>query len=740
MTIANTRTEGAPETRSRETATVICLRGGGVSLVLDCRTSTPTVLHWGEDLGSLDDEQLAILAHTAIPGRLHAAPDSPRRFSLLPTEADAWSGRPAIMLSRAGRRLGLRLRTVAVEHHPADAEADQVTLLLQDAEAQVEVVIRLELDRDGILTHSLTVRSLGGTDALQVECLHAALPLPERAMEILDFSGRWLRERAPQRLPIVFGSHSREQRRGKPGHDTVFLTVTGTRGFRNRTGEVWAMHVAWSGDQGAYVERLPEGAGALTSVLSGGELLRSGEVRLHPGEEYLAPDVMFAWSEAGLDGLSHRFHSRLRARPGHPRRPRPMVLNTWEAVFFDHDQDTLIEMADRAADAGIERFVVDDGWFHGRRDDTAGLGDWWVDQQVWPQGLHPLVDHVRRRGMEFGLWFEPEMVNPDSDAARAHPEWLLTKADAEGWPTRHQHVLDLTREDAYAYILDRMDWLIAEYRIDYVKWDHNRDLIESIRPAADGIIGPHAQTLAVYRLIDELRRRHPALEIETCSGGGARVDLGMLSRTDRVWPSDCTDPVERVRIQRWTSLLLPFELIAAHVADAQSGSTGRSSSFGFRSATSLFGHAGTELNLTQGTPGELAEISRFTSLYKEFRDLIHSGSVVNADLDDPATMLHGVVSADLGHALFSWSQLETSAAERAGRTLFPGLDPDAVYLVRLRDEPGGASRRVSEGPAWFDAAREGLRISGAVAGRAGLPMPSLDPGSAALIEFRRLAG
>ena len=216
------------------------------------------------------------------------------------------------------------------------------------------------------------------------------------------------------------------------------------------------------------------------------------------------------------------------------------------------------------------------------------------------------------------------------------------------------------------------------------------------------------------------------------------MDLGILSRTDRVWPSDCTDPVERARIQRWTSLLLPYELIAAHVADP-SGSSRSLSSFGFRSTTSLFGHAGTELNLTHCAPEELNEVAAFADLYKEFRDLIHSGSVVNADLDDPATMLHGVVSADLGHALFSWSQLETSGAERAGRTLFPGLDPGAVYLVRLRDELGGASRRVSEGPAWFDAARDGLRISGAVAGKAGLPMPTLDPGSTALLEFRRVA-
>jgi alpha-galactosidase len=219
----------------------------------------------------------------------------------------------------------------------------------------------------------------------------------------------------------------------------------------------------------------------------------------------------------------------------------------WEAVYFDHDLDRLTELARRAAAVGAERYVLDDGWFGSRREETRGLGDWTVSPEVWPDGLAPLADRVHDLGMQFGLWFEPEMVNPDSDLYRAHPEWVLGAARLPpSW--RHQQVLNLAHPDAYAYILERLDALLTEYDIAYLKWDHNRDVVDA--PV-------HAQTLAVYRLLDELRARHPGVEIESCSSGGARVDLGILARIDRVWGSDSNDALERQHIQRWTALLLP---------------------------------------------------------------------------------------------------------------------------------------------------------------------------------------
>src|SRR5439155_5077600 len=221
--------------------------------------------------------------------------------------------------------------------------------------------------------------------------------------------------------PLTFGTWLRETRRGRTGFDTPLVLAAGTPGFSFRSGELWGVHLGWSADSAHWAERLPTGA----ATIGAAELLAPGELVLQPGESYATPYLYAAWSDRGLDGLSAAFHAYVRARPTHPRSPRPVVLNTWEAVYFDHRLERLSELAEPAAEIGVERFVLDDGWFRHRRDDTAGLGDWYVDETVWPDGLAPLIGHVRALGMRFGLWVEPEMVNPDSDLYRAHPDWIL---------------------------------------------------------------------------------------------------------------------------------------------------------------------------------------------------------------------------------------------------------------------------------------------------------------------------
>jgi alpha-galactosidase len=511
------------------------------------------------------------------------------------------------------------------------------------------------------------------------------------------------------------------------------VLAAGTAGFGNRHGEVWGAHLSWSGNAASWVERTPDGRG----VLARGELLDPGEVELAEGDEYVTPVVVAVHSTAGLDGLSDRLHRSVRARAGHPRTPRPVVLNTWEAVYFDHRIERLRSLADVAARVGVERFVLDDGWFLHRRDDTAGLGDWFVDPDVWPDGLGPLVSHVRGLGMQFGLWVEPEMVNTDSDLYRAHPEWVLrpgTWPEVLPPPWRNQQVLDLCVPDAWTYLHDRLDALLTEYDIGFLKWDHNRDLVEA---GHEGRPAVHGQTLAVYRLLDALRERHPGVEIESCASGGGRVDLGILARTDRVWASDSNDALERATIQRWTQLLLPPELVGSHVGPTTAHTTGRTHALSFRGAVALFGHFGIEWDIASLDDDELAALTRLVATYRTHRDLLHSGTVVHADHPDPAAAVHGVVARDRTHALVAYLALATSAAAVPAPLRTPGLDHSLVYRVERVDAGGEVLTRARSAPGWWD--RPGLEVTGAFLGEVGLPMPVLLPEQAVVLHLQALS-
>jgi alpha-galactosidase len=639
---------------------MVHLSAGGVSFVLD---DAGQVLHWG---AAIEDDPAAL----TTPPLPRASFDVPVPFTLVPDRAAGWRGRPGL----AGHQGG----------------SDPLTATLSEGGQTPLVTPEYELTGSGVLRLRHVLRN-DGDEPYVLTALGCVLPVPAVAAEVLDLTGRWCRERIPQRRPFDQGTWLRQTRHGRTGHDTPLLLVAGTAGFGFRTGEVWGVHLGWSGNASWWAERMPDGS----STLGAAELLEPGEVVLEPGEEYATPWLYAAWSDRGLDGLSAALHRFIRSRPSHPTRRRPVVLNTWEAVYFDHRLDRLTALADTAAELGVERFVLDDGWFRHRRDDTAGLGDWYVDEDVWPQGLHPLVDHVRGLGMEFGLWVEPEMVNPDSDLARAHPEWVLP-----GPPWRNQQGLNITIPEAYAYILERLDALLSEYDIAFLKWDHNRDLVGPV----------HAQTLATYRLIDELRARHPDVEIESCSSGGARVDLGILARTDRVWASDTNDALERQNIQRWTQLLLPPELVGSHVGPPRAHTTGRTHDLSLRAATALFGHFGIEWDIDSASAEEREELRKAIARYKRFRALLHSGEVVRADLPDPAYALHGVVSADRSEALFCFVALATSAYERPGAVRLPGLDPDRIYRV------------------------DDVTLSGRALAKVGLQMPLLGPEQAVLIE------
>ncbi|WP_223247086.1 alpha-galactosidase, partial [Microbacterium oleivorans] len=450
-------------------ASVVHLRSGGTSVVVDLQPgSVPAIVHWGADLGDAPHDTLVSLATASRLQRISGGLDATVRLGVVSTAASGWAGAPSLEGHRDGEDVSALFALTDLR-----ASEDALELHFTDSEMELSARYELRVTASGLVRARTSVRN-DGAGVYTVQALHVMLPLPWEATEILDTTGRHLRERSAQRHELTFGTHLRESRRGRPGADFTLLLAAGTPGFGFERGTVHGAHLAWSGNSRIFAERMPTGE----SFLGAGELYLPGEIRLAQGEEISSPELLGSWGD-GLDELAVRFHGEWRARPQHPTRPRPITLNTWEAVYFDHRLPKLIALADAAAEIGVERYVLDDGWFRHRRDDTAGLGDWYVDDTVWPDGLHPIADHVVAKGMEFGLWFEPEMVNPDSDLARSHPDWILRGRTDLPPSARQQQVLNLAHPEAYAYILEVISHILAAYPISYIKWDHNRDLVDA---------------------------------------------------------------------------------------------------------------------------------------------------------------------------------------------------------------------------------------------------------------------
>lgn len=706
------------------------LTGADVQLIVDARSSrVPRIVHWGRPLG-LEGDALAAFADASVPQIASNSVDEPVPFSIIPDVSRGWVGLPGIEGHRDGVAFAIQLSLVDVD---LDGSSDprtaaSRTFTLRDEDLSIEVVIQLEALESGLVRTRLHIRNQSD-DPFTLNAARLGFPVPTRAAEVLDFAGRHMREAQAQRHALTVGTHSRDGRHGRTGHDASLVYAVGTSGFGFRHGEVWAIQTAWSGNHRTFAERQTNGR----TILGGEELLLPGEVILGRGDEYSSPWIYGSHGE-GIDGISRRFHDHLRARTRHRTTRRPVVLNTWEAVYFDHQPAALFELATAAAGVGVERFVLDDGWFLGRRSKQAGLGDWTIDRDVWPDGLVPLAEHVRSLGMEFGLWFEPEMINPDSDAARANPEWILSPGHRHPPTSRYQQVLDLQNPAAYSHVRDAIVGLVEELGLTFIKWDHNRDLIDAGRDGGRAAV--HGQTLALYRLLDELHERFPDLEIESCSSGGARADLEVLERADRMWGSDCIDAHERQRIDLWTSVTVPPELLGSHIGSSVAHATRRRHRLSYRAMTALMSNLGIEWDLREATDAEIEELREWIAFYKSVRHLLHTADVVRSDHPDPSLSVRGSVARDRSDALFSIAAVGTGVGAPPGAVPLPGLDDAAVYTVRAAAPPDGILRYNGHPiPAWWE---QGLRTTGAALTVAGVQIPALAPDSALLIRVTRL--
>ena len=693
------------------------------SIIFDREGDSFSILYWGKKLGGFSPDNETSIAAALQKSTAHGGLDAAVGNIVLREHSRGWIGHPALR----GHRGGVSASNSFVVKDVSQRD-QSLSVIFEDSIAGLQISMSYSLTESDILLIDAEVTNIADGDYFLEHFLYW-LPLAQQADEVLDFYGHWTKERQPQRRSIGYGLTSREGFEGRSGHDYTITQVALNKATGFRHGEAWSLGLAWSGNNVAHVERLIDGH----KSIGAGEYLLPGEIILKRGQSYKAPRAVATFSDRGLDGLTNNHYTWIRSRSNHitKKKPRPLTLNMWEAVYFNHNEDGIRKIVDKAAEIGVERVVLDDGWFSSRRDDKSGLGDWVVSKEAWPNGLGPIIKHINDKGIEFGLWFEGEMVNRDSDLYRAHPDWILQEPGRIPVEGRWQQVLDLTKEGAYNHVLNQVDAVLTENNIAYIKWDHNRHLTD---PISDGRPVVHKQTEAIYRLFDELKRRHPGLEIESCSSGGGRVDLGMIEHADRFWTSDQNDALERQEIQRWTGLVIPPEFLGTHIGPTVGHQTHRTHSISFRALNALFGHAGIEWNICEADTEETMVLKAYVDFYKANRGLLHSGTVVRSDEIVDSAYLYGTVSLDKKEAIFTYMQLATNNEFGPQLATFDGLDKDTLYQVAVVEELSTSDFMQKIDPGWWPQ----VKMTGHQFAHIGLQLPVLKPESGLLFHFRAL--
>jgi alpha-galactosidase len=653
----------------------VLLNGQHTSLVVDCSNKTPAILYFGKKLSSKTTYDMMKQLNTRQEAKCSVVVEAP--ISLSPLMGEGFTGAPGIEVfnNNIAWSIGGQLASVT------QPNANEVIFESIDNLRNLSVKHHLTLNpHSDVLSATTELTNLGNTIVNVNWCAAPTIPMPLHIDQIMSFEGRWSNEFQRKSFDMFLGSFVRENRKGKTSHDNFPSMVMHNKLTHEQGGECYGFHLGWSGNHKMRAELLGEGR----SYAQLGELLMPGELALAPNESYTSPTLYTAYSNQGFSGLSHNFHQYVRQSlitDKVRQKPRPVHYNTWEGIYFDHDVAVLQALATQAADIGAERFVLDDGWFKGRRGDFAGLGDWTVDRDIYPDGLQPLIDHVNNVGMEFGLWFEPEMVNPESDLYRNHPEWALQTEGNEQLQFRKQLVLDMTNPAVTDYLFNAINDILVEYpKILYIKWDMNRDLNHAGNLAGKPAV--HEQTLAAYALIERLKQANSHVEIESCSSGGARVDYGVLRYTDRVWTSDSNDALDRLTIQRGCSFFFPAEVMGAHVGPRDCHITGRNINIAMRAAVAFFGHMGIEMDPRELTDDERQQLQQIIKLHKQHRQLIHSGKLVRLNTDGDSINF-GIVNADQSQALFAYNSVKETQRTNPPKYYFSGLDADKDYKLSL---------------------------------------------------------
>lgn len=575
-------------------------------------------------------------------------------------------------------------------HLPAsfggEDECSSLEILCEDTCTGLQAALLYTVfEETGVMARSVKVINKGKEDIYLTKVFSACLDMDNKDFEAISLHGSWARERHIQRVPVSHGKFSVESVRGESSHqDHPFMALC-TKGTNQEQGEVYAMHFVYSGNFKVSVQN--DQFDQVRMVM--GIHPEDFRWKLEPGEEFQAPEVIMVYSSQGLGKMTRTFHDFYRnhlIRSIYRDKKRPILINNWEATYFDFDTEKLLAIAKQASLLGIEMLVMDDGWFGNRYDDERALGDWTVNEEKLPGGLKYLVEEVNKLGMKFGIWMEPEMISPDSDLYREHPDWAIAIPGREGSLCRNQYVLDLSRRDVIDHIYESIAKILRSANIEYVKWDMNRQLTDigsaSLPPDRMGELY-HRYVLGVYELQERMLEEFPYLLLENCSGGGARFDPGMLYYSPQIWCSDDTDAIERLKIQEGTAFIYPLSTMGAHVSDCPNHAVRRSTPFETRGHVALAGTFGYELDVTRISAKDRRMIPKQVELYHRYNNLVREGDYyrIASYSENHYFDCYGVVSRDKKEALYTFVQVLNIPNYRSRRICFKGLDPERKYKI-----------------------------------------------------------
>nr|WP_302425723.1 alpha-galactosidase [Limosilactobacillus mucosae] len=567
----------------------------------------------------------------------------------------------------------------------ADDSNDSQTLTVKLADGDLELQLHYTIFADeDVIVRSTTFVNHGKTVFLN-RALSAQLDLPDANYDFIQFAGSWSRERHLHRSHLRPGTQSISSLRTASSHQENPFFMLARPHTDNNQGAVFGFNFVYSGN---FLDSVEVDQFDTTRVLIGINPDEFGW-KLNSGDSFQTPEVIFSYTDNGFNALSQQlgaFYAQHLINPHFAHQERPILINNWEATFMDFTEDKLMPIVERAKELGIEMFVLDDGWFGHRDDDRSSLGDWFVDEKKFNHGIAGFAKRVHDLDMKFGLWFEPEMISIDSKLYQTHPEWMIKTPGRGQTPGRHQFVLDMSRQEVVDYLFGLMSHIIQDAKLDYIKWDMNRNITEMYGadlPADQQLEFSHRYILGVYDLYDRLTKAFPDVLFESCASGGGRFDLGMMYYAPQAWCSDDTDAIERIKIQDGTSYGYTPSMWGAHVSAVPNDQVGRLTSIDTRAKVAYFGAFGYELDVTELSDEEQATIKQQVAFYKQYRKLFQFGTFYRLETPDTSDNVYGweTVSPDKQTAIGMRYQILNGANPAYIRYYFKGLDPERHYTV-----------------------------------------------------------